>query len=129
LEELRGRIEDARLRAVVDANATMTHLHRTIGRGILTRLRTEGWGAKVVDRLSHDLRAASPDRSGLWSRNLNYTRGFAAAWPDLALVQRALHGLPWGVNVELLDAVREREVRLWYAERAFQRGGLARCCR
>jgi hypothetical protein len=33
------------------------------------------------------------------------------------------------VNVELLDAVREREVRLWYAERAFQRGGLARCCR
>lgn len=122
LSELRQRIEEARLRAVIDANATMTDLYWNIGRIILARQEAEGWGAKVVDRLSHDLRTAYPDMNGLSSRNLKYMRAFAAAWPEPAIVQRALHKLPWGVNVELLDAVREPEVRLWYAERAFEHG-------
>lgn len=122
LNELRQRIEEARLRAVIDANATMTELYWNIGRIILARQEAEGWGAKVVDRLSHDLRTAYPDMNGLSSRNLKYMRAFAAAWPEPAIVQRALHKLPWGVNVELLDAVKEPEVRLWYAERAFEHG-------
>lgn len=122
LSELRQRIEEARLRAVIDANATMTQLYWNIGRIILARQEAEGWGAKVVDRLSHDLRSAYPDMNGLSSRNLKYMRAFAAAWPEPAIVQRALHKLPWGVNVELLDAVKEPNVRLWYAERAFEHG-------
>jgi predicted nuclease of restriction endonuclease-like (RecB) superfamily len=122
LIELRQRIEEARLRAVTDANATMTQLYWNIGRIILARQESEGWGAKVVDRLSLDLRAAYPDMNGLSPRNLKYMRAFAAAWPEPAIVQRALHKLPWGVNVELLDAVKEAKVRLWYAERAFEQG-------
>ena len=122
LSELRQRIEEARLRAVIDANATMTQLYWNIGRIILARQEVEGWGAKVVDRLSHDLRAAYPDMSGLSSRNLKYMRAFAAAWPEPTVVQRALHKLPWGVNVELLDSVKEPKVRLWYAELAFELG-------
>lgn len=48
LNELRQRIEEARLRAVIDANATMTQLYWNIGRIILARQEAEGWGAKVV---------------------------------------------------------------------------------
>lgn len=122
LNELRQRIEEARLRAVFDANATMTQLYWHIGGVILARQETEGWGAKIIDRLSLDLRTAYPDMKGLSPRNLKYMRAFAAAWPEPAIVQRALHKLPWGVNVELLDAVKEPKVRLWYAERAFEHG-------
>jgi predicted nuclease of restriction endonuclease-like (RecB) superfamily len=122
LNELRQRIEEARLRAVFDANATMTQLYWHIGGVILARQETEGWGAKIIDRLSLDLRTAYPDMRGLSPRNLKYMRAFAAAWPEPAIVQRALHKLPWGVNVELLDAVKEPKVRLWYAERAFEHG-------
>lgn len=122
LSELRRRIEEARLRAVIDANATMTRLYWNLGRIILTRQEAEGWGAKVVDRLSLDLRAAYPDMNGLSARNLKYMRAFAAAWPERAIVQRALHKLPWGVNVELLEAVKKPRIRLWYAERAVEHG-------
>jgi hypothetical protein len=45
-----------------------------------------------------------------------YTRPLAATWWEPAIVQRALHKLPWGVNAETLDAVKEPKVRLWYAE-------------
>lgn len=51
-----------------------------------------------------------------------HMRAFVAAWPDPTIVQRALHKLAWGVNVELLDAVKAPKVRLWYAERAFEYG-------
>ena len=34
-----------------------------IGQSILERQHDEGWGAKVIDRLSHDLKTAFPDMS------------------------------------------------------------------
>jgi len=43
------------------------------------RQEAEGWGAKVIDRLSADLREAFPDMHGLSSRNLLFMRAFAAA--------------------------------------------------
>jgi len=120
--EIRRRIEETRLKVVIDANATMIDLYWSIGSVILARQAAEGWGAKVIDRLSQDLRTAFPDMSGLSARNLKYMRAFAAAWPERAIVQQALHKLPWGVNVELLDAIKEPSVRLWYAEQSLLHG-------
>lgn len=122
LRELTDLIRETRLRTVLSANAAMIQMYWAIGRTILDRQMREGWGARVVDRLSADLRAAFPDMSGLSPRNLKYMRAFAAAWPDPAIVQRALHKLPWGVNVQLLDALDDPTTRLWYAEQAGQQG-------
>lgn len=63
-------------------------LYWDIGQTILQRQAHEGWGAKVIDRLSADLREAFPDMSGLSSRNLKYMRAFAEGWPDRAIVQQ-----------------------------------------
>lgn len=122
LRELTDLIRETRLRTVLSANAAMIQMYWAIGRTILDRQMREGWGARVVDRLSADLREAFPDMSGLSPRNLKYMRAFAAAWPDPAIVQRALHKLPWGVNVQLLDALDDPTTRLWYAEQAGQQG-------
>ena len=47
-------------------------LYWQIGRDILERQAAQGWGSKVVDRLSHDLREAFPDATGFSPRNLKY---------------------------------------------------------
>ena len=39
-------------------------------------------GAKVIERLAHDLRAAFPDMKGFSPRNLKYMRAFAQGWPE-----------------------------------------------
>ncbi len=57
----------------------MVLLYWEIGKIILARQQAEGWGAKVIDRLSADLRAAFPDMGGLSARNLKYMRAFAEA--------------------------------------------------
>jgi len=107
LREIKNRIREERLRVALAANAAMLQLYWHIGRTILTRQAREGWGAKVIDRLSADLRDAFPDMSGLSPRNLRYMRDFASAWPEPEIVQRLLPNLPWGQNVVLLDKLRD----------------------
>ena len=61
--------------------------------------KKEGWGAKVIDRLSHDLKSAFPDMNGLSPRNLKYMRTFSGSWPDRELVQRTVALIPWRSNI------------------------------
>jgi hypothetical protein len=43
------------------------------------------WGARVIERLVHDLRSAFPDMKG----QLMYMRAFTEAWPQAEIVQQA----------------------------------------
>ncbi len=54
----------------------MVGLYWQIGRLILGRQESEGWGSKVIGRLAADLRAEVPGRRGLSQRNLDYMRTF-----------------------------------------------------
>ena len=78
-------------------------LYWQIGRDILARQAMLGWGAKVIERLAHDLRIVFPDMQGFSPRNLKYMRAFAEAWPDGELVQAVLAQFPWYHQLALLD--------------------------
>lgn len=94
LADLKKRIAAERLRVAMSANAAMVLLYWDIGQAILERQRTEGWGAKVIDRLSVDLCDAFPDMQRLCPRNLKYVRKFTEAWPDRKIVQGMLAQIP-----------------------------------
>ena len=95
LTEIKEQLRQARLRTVLAANTSLVLAYWQIGRTILTRQEAEGWGSRVIDRLSTDLRQAFPGMQGLSPRNLKYMRAFAAAWPDLEIVQAALAHITW----------------------------------
>ena len=122
LSELKRRIANERLRVVLAANAAMVLLYWDIGNTILERQRQEGWGAKVIDRLSADLRKAFSDMQGLSPRNLKYMRAFAAAWPDKSIVQGTLAQITWYHNLALLDKLQSADERLWYAQKTVENG-------
>ncbi len=100
----------------------MILLYWDIGRLILERQTKEGWGAKVIDRLSSDLRGACSEMSGLSPRNLKYMRAFAAAWPEPEIVQRVVAQLPWRQNIALIERLDDQETRLWYAKQTIRNG-------
>jgi predicted nuclease of restriction endonuclease-like (RecB) superfamily len=100
----------------------MVLLYWDVGWMILARQEHEGWGAKVIDRLSADLQQAYPDMRGLSPRNLKYMRAFAAAWPDRAIVQEALAQIPWSHQIALLAKLDSRQQRLWYARKSAAHG-------
>lgn len=122
LGEIKQRIQAERLRVVMAANSAMVILYWDIGRLILDRQEHEGWGAKVIDRLSTDLQEAYPDMAGLSPRNLLFMRSFAAAYPDHQLVKQLVSLLPWGHIIRLLQRLKDPAVRLWYVKASIEHG-------
>ena len=122
LADLKGRIHTAQQSAALAVNRELVLLYWQIGRDILERQARQGWGAKVIGRLAHDLRTAFPDMKGFSRSNLMYMRAFAEAWPDAAIVQQLVGRLPWGHNLVLMTKLKDAEVRRQYAERAIEHG-------
>src|ERR1700747_755474 len=87
LQDLKARIRSAQVRAGLAVNRELVLLYWGIGRDILARQREQGWGAKVIERLSTDLRHSFPEMKGLSARNLKYMRAFAESWPEELIVQ------------------------------------------
>ncbi len=73
--------------------AQVSHI-KTHGQVKSRRHLAEGWGAKVIDRLSADLRLDFPALQGLSPRNLKYMRDFAAVWKDPEIVQQVAAQFP-----------------------------------
>jgi predicted nuclease of restriction endonuclease-like (RecB) superfamily len=121
LAALVERVRAARVRAQRRVNEELVLLYWEIGREILLRQEREGWGAKVIDRLAHDLRAVFPDM-GMSARNLKYMRAFAKAWQDREIVQGRLAQLSWWHQIAFLEKLDSCEVRLWYADKAGELG-------
>lgn len=122
LAEIKARVRAARQRAVLAANAELMRLYWQIGRDILNQQASQGWGAKVIERLAQDLRDAFPEMKGFSRANLMYMRAFSEAWSESEIVQQAVGQLPWGQNVLLLTRLKDRELRLRYAEQACRDG-------
>jgi len=122
LADLKGRIHTAQQRAALAVNRELVGLYWQIGRDILARQVEQGWGAKVIERLAHDLRVAFPEMKGFSPRNLKYMRAFAEAWPDADIVQQVAAQLPWGHNLVLLDRLKAPTERLAYARAVIEHG-------
>ena len=88
LAEIKARVQAARIKAGLAANRELLALYWDIGRLVLERQNKEGWGAKVIDRLSLDLQREFPGQQGFSPRNLKYMRAFAEAWPETVIVHQ-----------------------------------------
>jgi predicted nuclease of restriction endonuclease-like (RecB) superfamily len=134
LAKLKNDIEQARVKAVLTVNEQLLELYWKIGNSILIQQDAEGWGAKIIDKLSFDLKIYFPDIRGISPRNLKYMRAFADAYPHFvqvslaqnpsaaAIVQVPLAQLPWYHHITLLDKVKETDERLFYISQAVQNG-------
>ena len=122
LLELKKRVETARVRAALSINRELVLLYLSIGRDILERQENLRWGAKVLDRLSHDLRRAFPGAKGFSVRNLKYMRTLARELPDGSIGQQLAAQLPWFHSCTLVEKVKDPAQREWYARASIEHG-------
>jgi predicted nuclease of restriction endonuclease-like (RecB) superfamily len=76
LKALKTRILHARTSAIRAVNGELVLLYWDIGRSIVEKQTTAGWGDAIVERLSADLRAEFPDMRGFSANNLWMVRQF-----------------------------------------------------
>ena len=81
LADIAARVRSTQFRIARGSNAETIRLYWSIGRDIVDRRDRQGWGAKVLVRLSADLQREFPGRLGFSVSNLNYMRAMVAAWP------------------------------------------------
>jgi predicted nuclease of restriction endonuclease-like (RecB) superfamily len=122
LDQLKLEIRTARLRATLAVNTELLQLYWRVGTIILKQQQSQGWGAKVIQKLSEDIRKSFPDLQGFSSRNLLYMRQFAAIYPGPAFTQLPVAQLPWAHQVILLDKVKEKPEREFYIQKAIENG-------
>ena len=80
-------IEQAKLQVVLNVNKELLALYWQIGKGILQKQETLGWGAQVVEQLAKDLSVLFPDDRGFSARNLWNMKRFATDYPDFPFLQ------------------------------------------
>ena len=122
LSEFKERIRSAQIRAALAVNQELIILYWQLGREILRREKSEGWGSKVIVRLSKDLKREFPDTKGFSHRNLRYMRALADAYADEAIVLRVIAQIPWGHNQSLINKLNDQNQRLWYAQKTMEHG-------
>lgn len=146
LEDLKARIRATQIKAALSANRELIALYWDIGRAIVARQRSEGWGKAVVDRLAKDLQRAFPGIEGFSSSNIWRMRGFFITWSEVILAQAVREmktsvnlaqavpsldtlnpppeaiGIPWGHNIVLMEKLKDSAARLWYARKAIEHG-------
>lgn len=74
-------LEQTQIRAIASVNAEMLFHYWKVGSFILYCQRKEGWGSKVIERLSKAIRSKYPDKKGYSRRNISYMCQFASAYP------------------------------------------------
>jgi predicted nuclease of restriction endonuclease-like (RecB) superfamily len=120
LENIKEKIRQAQYKAVIAVNSQLLELYWEIGNIIHTRESEEGWGAKVVELLSKDLRNEFPGKRGYSSRNLRYMRDFAKEYPDFSILQPVVAKLPWAHHLIILQKVKDFNLRQFYIQKAVE---------
>ena len=122
LADIKKHLVQARLRTMLAANTSLIQAYWHVGQTILARQKAEGWGAKVIDRLSFDLREAFPGMDGLSPRNLLSMKLFAEAFPESPITKQPVSQMPWGHIILLLQKVKSATDRLWYIRATIEYG-------
>ena len=122
IEILKKDIQRTQIKAALAINRELILLYWRIGNGILAKQNELGWGAKVVEQISRDLKLAFPAMKGYSPRNLKYMRAFATNYPDSQFVQQLAAQIPWFHNCVILEKVKDHTEREFYIRKTFENG-------
>jgi predicted nuclease of restriction endonuclease-like (RecB) superfamily len=122
LNDIKKDIQSSRVKAALAVNKELIQLYWRLGKNILEKQKELGWGAKVIDQLSQDLKHEFPDIKGLSPTNLKYMRIFAGRISKEEFGPQAVDQIPWGHLRILLDAFSDKTVAFWYIQKTIENG-------
>jgi len=82
IEDLKARVTAARISAARAVNRDLILLYWDIGRGIVEKQQSLGWGDSIVEVVAADLQKAFPGTSGFAARSVWEMRRFYLAYTE-----------------------------------------------
>ncbi len=119
IDDIKNQIHIARHKAVLGANKELICLYWNIGKIINDN---SSWGNKFIENLARDIKLEFPSVTGYSVRNLKYMAKFQSEYADFQIVQTLSAQLTWSHNTTLLDKIKDKNIRTWYAKKCIENG-------
>lgn len=147
LQQIKERVRLAQQRAIFSASGEMLRMYWDIGEMLSQRQNEAGWGAKILERLSNDLKNEFPDIKGFSVRNCQFMIQFYKEYnqeltftkpsvsqigqpntkPSVSQMQPNKYVLPivhisWAHNIAIMQRVKDIDARYWYMIQTIKNG-------
>jgi predicted nuclease of restriction endonuclease-like (RecB) superfamily len=135
LAEIKQQIKSSQIRAINSINQEMILLYFRIGKSINQKQKELGWGAKVIDNLSHDIKSAFPELGGFSVRNIKLMVQFYREYETIEIGQLRVAQnesvqnrqllvaqIPWAHNIILIQKIKDIDLRYWYMQKTLKHG-------
>ncbi len=114
LADVKARIQSAQYAALRAVNKELVGLYWDIGRLIVERQQSEGWGKAVVAQLAADLQAAFPGTGGFSASNLWRMKSFFETYSGAGKLAPLVREIGWSHNLIILERCADAQEREFY---------------
>jgi len=111
---VKARIQSAQYAALRAVSKELVGLYWDIGRLIVERQGSQGWGRGVVEALAGDLCRAFPGIGGFSAQNLWYMRQFYQEYSAAPKLQPLVGEIGWSHNLIVLSRCKDAQEREFY---------------
>ena len=122
IKEIKSKIYSAKSKAILSVNRLMIELYFQIGKEIVIKQDSFGWGKSVVEVMSKELKDEFGEKSGYSTQNLWYMRQFYLAYNDNANLQQLVGDIPWGSNILIFSKCKSDHEKEYYIKNTIENG-------
>ena len=119
IDGIKQDVINTRNRIMYNANRELINMYFRMGKNISENAK---YGNNFILILSKSLKLEFPDSTGFSERNLWRMKAFYEQYKDFSILPPAVAELPWTHNYILLEKVKDRNERIWYAEECLKNG-------
>lgn len=112
---IKNEIINTQTQILSDANGRLINLYFKLGKILNDNSK---WGDKFIEKLEVELKLDFPNTKGFSARNLRRMKRFYLEYKDEEILPPAVAKLPWTHNIMLLEKIKDKEKRFWYANEA-----------
>ena len=123
LVALKQEIGTAQTTAVIAVNQELLKLYWNLGKQIVQKQQSSGWGTDFLRRLSSDLQHSYPEMKGFSRTNLAYIRQWYVYWSAMdEKIPQLVGQIPWGHNRLIISKFEDKQAALFYVEKTIENG-------
>jgi predicted nuclease of restriction endonuclease-like (RecB) superfamily len=100
----------------------MMELYFEIGKEIVIKQETLGWGKSVVEQMSKDLVSEFGEKSGYSSSNLWRMRNFYLSYKDNEKLAQLVREISWGQNILIFEKCKDEKIKDYYIKNSIEFG-------
>jgi predicted nuclease of restriction endonuclease-like (RecB) superfamily len=120
--QIKQEIQTSQQKAISSVNKELIYLYFNIGNIVHQKQNSFGWGAKVIDRLSLDIKNEIPEIKGFSTRNIKRMLSFYKEYSKFEFVPPLVAQISWTHNTILIEKIKDIDVRFWYMKQTISNG-------